>query len=85
MSSMTTTTAGTGREEYLPDGPVAQRIADVTPFFPYKGIPRFYDIGGFLKHPEIFALVIEVLAERYKDQNIDKVRLKDHIIMSCCL
>ena len=26
--------------------------AQVIPYFPFKGIPRFYDIGGFLKHPE---------------------------------
>ena len=23
----------------------------VIPYFPFKGIPRFYDIGGFLKPP----------------------------------
>lgn len=38
-------------ELYTPNGPVAQRIAAVTPYFPFKGIERFYDIGGFLKHP----------------------------------
>ena len=41
-------TPGTGREEYEQDGPVARRIAAVTPYFPFKGIDRFYDIGGFL-------------------------------------
>lgn len=38
-------------ELYTPNGPVAQRIAAVTPYFPFKGIERFYDIGGFLKNP----------------------------------
>ena len=62
-------TAGTTRDAYTPDGPVAKRIASVTPYFPFKGIPKFYDIGGFLKDPEAFALVVEastksVISER---------------------
>ena len=36
-------TAGTTRDAYTPDGPVAKRIASVTPYFPFKGIPKFYD------------------------------------------
>ena len=54
-------TAGTTRDAYTPDGPVAKRIASVTPYFPFKGIPKFYDIGGFLKDPEAFALVVAPL------------------------
>ena len=66
-------TAGTTRDAYTPDGPVAKRIASVTPYFPFKGIPKFYDIGGFLKDPEAFALVVEVLVERYKNENITSI------------
>ena len=66
-------TAGTSRDAYTPDGPVAKRIASVTPYFPFKGIPKFYDIGGFLKDPEAFALVVEVLVERYKNENITSI------------
>ena len=66
-------TAGTSRADYTPDGPVAQRIAAVTPYFPFKGVPKFYDIGGFLKDPTAFALVSEVLVERYKDQNVTSI------------
>ena len=66
-------TAGTSRADYTPDGPVAKRIASVTPYFPFKGIPKFYDIGGFLKDPEAFALVVEVLVERYKNENITSI------------
>jgi len=66
-------TPGTARDDYEPDGPVAKRIADATPYFPFKGIPRFYDIGGFLKDPEIFALVVEVLTERYKGQDVASI------------
>jgi adenine phosphoribosyltransferase len=60
-------------KDYKPNGPVAQRIASVTPYFPFKGIERFYDIGGFLKDPEAFQLVIDVFVERYKSRNIDCV------------
>ena len=66
-------TAGTTRDAYTPDGPVAKRIASVTPYFPFKGIPKFYDIGGFLKDPEAFALVVEVLVERYKNEDITSI------------
>ena len=59
--------------DYTPDGPVAKRIASVTPYFPFKGIPKFYDIGGFLKDPEAFALVVEVLVERYKNENVTSI------------
>ncbi|KAH8043817.1 adenine phosphoribosyltransferase [Aureococcus anophagefferens] len=73
MMQSTPCTPGTSRADYTQDGPVAQRIASVTPYFPFKGIDRFYDIGGFLKDPEAFALVVEVLVERYRDADIDSV------------
>jgi hypothetical protein len=38
--------------EYVQDGEEAREIAAVIPYFPFKGIPRFYDIGGFLSQPE---------------------------------
>lgn len=47
----------------------ARVVHSVTPYFPFKGIPRFYDIGGFLKNPEIFQLVIDVFVERYKSKS----------------
>lgn len=34
------------RVEYARDGPEARRIARTIPYFPFKGIDRFYDIGG---------------------------------------
>ena len=34
------------RIEYASDGPEAQRIAQTIPYYPFKGIERFYDIGG---------------------------------------
>lgn len=37
---------GTSTVDYLSDGPEAQRIARTIPYYPFKGIERFYDIGG---------------------------------------
>lgn len=34
------------RVEYARDGPEARRIARTIPYYPFKGIDRFYDIGG---------------------------------------
>jgi len=60
-------------DSYTQDGKVAKEIASVTPYFPFKKIPRFYDIGGFLKHPEIFQKVINAFFDRYKAMDIDSI------------
>ena len=57
----------------LPDAASLGRRRAFRRYFPFKGIPRFYDIGGFLKDPEAFALVIEVLTERYKGSEITSI------------
>lgn len=59
--------------EYEQDGPVAKRIAAVIPYYKYKGIPRFYDINGFLTKPAIFQEVIDVFVARYKGMKIDSI------------
>lgn len=41
------------------------RIASVIPYYPFKGIDRFYDIGGLLLHPELFQTTVDILTERY--------------------
>ena len=64
---------GVNTADYSSNGATAQRIASVTPYFPFKGIPRFYDIGGFLKDPEAFQMAIDVFVERYRDQDIDSI------------
>eukprot|EP00941_MAST-03F_sp_MAST-3F-sp1_P004523 g4523.t1 len=64
---------GISRGEYSQNGPVAKRIASVTPYYPFKGIDRFYDIGGFLKDPEAFQLCVDVFVERYREANIDSI------------
>ncbi|KAL3927352.1 MAG: hypothetical protein SGPRY_002860 [Prymnesium sp.] len=53
-------------DDFQQDGELARRIAAVIPFYPYKGLPRFYDIGGFIQRPEIFQEVIDVFASRYR-------------------
>ena len=58
---------------YDQDGPIAQEIASVTPYYPFKAIPRFYDIGGFLAHPQIFQKVVDAYVQRYKDLNVDSI------------
>ena len=59
--------------DYSSNGKTAQRIASVTPYFPFKGVPRFYDIGGFLKDPEAFQLAIDVFVDRYRGKEIDAI------------
>ena len=59
--------------EYIQDGDEAMEIAKSIPYFPFKGIPRFYDIGGFLSKPTVFARIVEIFCRRYKGMNIDVI------------
>lgn len=77
-STTTTTTTIIGappstQQPYEQDGPEARLIAQYLPYFPFKGIPRFYDIGGFLMEPTIFARIIDIFTSRYRHQNIDVI------------
>ena len=58
---------------YTQDGPEAREIASVIEYFPFKGIPRFYDIAGFLSKPEVFQKIIDIFAARYAAIGIDCV------------
>lgn len=58
---------------YEQDGPEARLLAQYLPYFPFKGIPRFYDIGGFLSEPTIFARIIDIFASRYATMDIDVI------------
>lgn len=53
------------------DGPIARRIADSIPYYPFKGIERFYDISGMLQDPELFQLCVDVFARRYSALEVD--------------
>lgn len=57
--------------DYSPNGEVAKQIAAVIPYYPFKGVDRFYDIGGFLNQPEIFQLVIDAFVARVSALEID--------------
>jgi adenine phosphoribosyltransferase len=59
--------------DYQQDGEAAKRIAAVIPYYPFKGIPRFYDIQGFLQRPDIFQEVVDIFVARYKDKKIDSI------------
>ena len=60
-------------DDYTQDGPLAREIAQVIPYFPFKGIPRFYDVGGLLASPTHFQKVVDILAARYGDLKIDAI------------
>ncbi|KAL7557650.1 hypothetical protein ACA910_001254 [Epithemia clementina (nom. ined.)] len=70
---MTTTTTTTPKLKYVQDGDEARVIARFMPFFPFKGIPRFYDIGGFLYRPLLFQKIVDIFAERYAEIGIDVI------------
>jgi adenine phosphoribosyltransferase len=53
------------------DGPVARRIAESIPYYPFHGVPRFYDISGMLQDPELFQLCVDVFARRYAALEVD--------------
>jgi adenine phosphoribosyltransferase len=57
--------------EYTQDGEEAREIAKHLPYFPFKGIDRFYDIGGFLYNPSVFQRIVNIFVERYRHKNID--------------
>ena len=37
------------------------------------GIPRFYDIGGFLAEPAVFQRIVDIFVARYAKIGIDSV------------
>eukprot|EP00527_Entomoneis_sp_CCMP2396_P008754 CAMPEP_0198141114 /NCGR_PEP_ID=MMETSP1443-20131203/4182_1 /TAXON_ID=186043 /ORGANISM="Entomoneis sp., Strain CCMP2396" /LENGTH=220 /DNA_ID=CAMNT_0043803761 /DNA_START=71 /DNA_END=733 /DNA_ORIENTATION=- len=59
--------------KYKQDGEEAREIAKYMPWFPFKGVPRFYDIGGFLYEPEIFQKIVNIFADRYREIGIDSI------------
>eukprot|EP00560_Eucampia_antarctica_P005270 CAMPEP_0197835318 /NCGR_PEP_ID=MMETSP1437-20131217/25378_1 /TAXON_ID=49252 ORGANISM="Eucampia antarctica, Strain CCMP1452" /NCGR_SAMPLE_ID=MMETSP1437 /ASSEMBLY_ACC=CAM_ASM_001096 /LENGTH=215 /DNA_ID=CAMNT_0043440655 /DNA_START=97 /DNA_END=744 /DNA_ORIENTATION=- len=58
---------------YEQDGPEAREIAQYLPYFPFKGIPRFYDIGGFLEKPSVFQKIVDIFVERYREIGVDSI------------
>lgn len=62
-----------GQQTYEQDGIEAREIAQYIPYFPFKGIDRFYDIGGFLYVPHIFEKIVNIFVNRYQKLNIDVI------------
>eukprot|EP00557_Chaetoceros_sp_GSL56_P011830 CAMPEP_0176486320 /NCGR_PEP_ID=MMETSP0200_2-20121128/5506_1 /TAXON_ID=947934 /ORGANISM="Chaetoceros sp., Strain GSL56" /LENGTH=219 /DNA_ID=CAMNT_0017883015 /DNA_START=95 /DNA_END=754 /DNA_ORIENTATION=- len=60
-------------KSYEQDGPEAKEIAKYLPYYPFKGIPRFYDIGGFLAAPHVFQQIVDIFASRYAAIGIDSI------------
>jgi adenine phosphoribosyltransferase len=58
-------------ETYAQDGLEAHIIAAVIPYYPFHGVPRFYDISGMTQNPEAFQLCIDVFVRRYKALGVD--------------
>ncbi|CAM9300905.1 unnamed protein product [Phaeothamnion confervicola] len=59
-----------GSKAHEQDGPEARRIASVIPYCAFKGIDRFYDIGGMTADPEAFALAVDIFVQRYAAMDI---------------
>ena len=59
--------------DYKQDGPDAQRIASVIPYYKFHGVDRFYDISGILANPDIFQLTIDIFVARYASLDIDVI------------
>jgi hypothetical protein len=62
-----------GQQMYEQDGKEAREIAQYIPYFPFKGIDRFYDIGGFLYVPHIFEKIVNIFVNRYQTLDIDVI------------
>lgn len=60
-------------DKYAQDGDEAKEIAEYLPYFPFKGIPRFYDIGGFLYEPKVFQKIVDVFVDRYREIGVDVI------------
>jgi adenine phosphoribosyltransferase len=64
------------KRTYEQDGDEAREIAKHLPYYPFKGISKFYDIGGFLAKPDIFQEIVDIFVARYSgggDHAIDSI------------
>lgn len=73
VSNGVASTVGANNVKYEQDGEAAKEIAQYLPYFPFKGIPRFYDIGGFLAQPKVFQRIVDIFASRYAEIGIDSI------------
>ena len=73
ITSSTSTMSNNNNKKYEQDGDEARQIAQYLPYFPFKGIPKFYDIGGFLEKPDIFQQIVDIFVQRYNEIGIDSI------------
>eukprot|EP01036_Dinobryon_divergens_P026686 gene26686-35362_t len=59
--------------DYQQDGPQAQAIASVIPYYPFHGVDRFYDISGMTHNPAAFQLCIDIFVRRYSTLDVDAI------------
>lgn len=59
--------------DYRQDGPEAQAIAAVIPYYPFHGVDRFYDISGMTHNPEAFQACIDIFVKRYIPMQFDAI------------
>jgi len=50
-----------------------RQVVSATPHFPFKGIEKFYDIGGFLRKPDVFEDVIQLFLAHLRNVEIDSI------------
>lgn len=53
--------------------PLESEIAAALPYYPFKQIPRFYDVQGLLNQPHLFEQMCHMLATRCKDLGVTKI------------
>ena len=73
IQSSTSTPTPTPTPTYSQDGPEALSIARHIPYYPFKGLPRFYDISVFLRLPSVFSSIVAIFVSRYSALDIDVV------------
>merc|ERR550514_441374 len=56
-----------------PNDAAAREMAALIPYYPFKGIDRFYDIGGLLAHPDKFDQMCETFAARYRAMGLTHI------------
>ena len=55
------------------NGPLAAEVAKSMPYFPFKGIERFYDISPVIANPDLFNRLCDVLAAHIKTVGATKI------------
>lgn len=60
-------------DDVTADAALAQEVAAVIPYYPFKKLDKFYDVQGLLKHPNLLNAVCAVIAKRLRKLAITKL------------